>query len=218
MGPSRIIATRHGESEGNAAYREAGDKPLIYDRQGEVTLTALGRTQAQALGRLLAALPEDEAPELAWCSPYRRAQDTWAVASREWRTLPTTVDPRLRDREMGRLSRHNWAAVGERFPDELARWRAEGDYFYRPPGGESFGDVAGRLTSFVEDLREQADGRRVLIVAHDAVVLVLRHVLDALPDISDLEEFAPIHNASVSTWQASNDRLELLSFNDTAHL
>ncbi|MFG1942973.1 histidine phosphatase family protein [Nonomuraea sp. NPDC048826] len=222
MGPRRVIAVRHGESEANVAYRRAGDRPLVYERgDDEVTLSDLGREQARALGVMLAALPPDEAPEVVWCSPYRRALDTWAVAREAWGVAPPlTVDGRLRDREWGELAPYNEAAIGERFPEELARWRAQGEYLYRPPGGESFGDVAVRLRGVWGDLRERADGRRVLIVAHDAVVLVLRHVIAETPDseLAGLAVFAPVLNASVSTWGARDGRLSLLGFNAVGHL
>ncbi|WP_217369042.1 histidine phosphatase family protein [Nonomuraea antri] len=224
MGPLRIIAVRHGESEANLAYQRAGDTPLVYERgDDEVTLTGRGVRQAAALGRLLAGLPADEAPEVVWCSPYLRALDTWKIAQEAWgiaAPLPVAVDERLCDRRWGELAPYNEAAIAQQFPEELARWRDEGDYVYRPPGGESFGDVAVRLRDFLGDLREEADGRRVLIVAHDAVVLILRHVIDETPDadLAAVARYAPIMNASVSIWHAPEGALSLLSFNDTAHL
>ena len=223
MGPSQITAVRHGESEANLAHGQAGDTPLVYERgDHEVTLTALGRRQAAALGQRLAALPADEAPELVWCSPYRRALDTWAVALGQWGAapLPVTVDDRLRDREMGLLAPYNRAAIRQRYPEEMDRWHQEGEYAYRPPGGETFGDVAARLRAFIADLRGRADGRRVLIVAHDAVVLMLRHVIAETPDteLAAIGEFTPIRNVSVSVWHALDDRFRLTVFNDIAHL
>jgi broad specificity phosphatase PhoE len=223
MGPTRIIAVRHGESEANLAYHQAGTTPLVYERgDDEVTLTGPGRTQAAALGRLLAALPAGEAPELVWCSPYLRALETWRLAQDEWgaEPLPVTVDERLRDRETGELARHNLAAIEQRFPEEAARWAAEGDYAFRPRGGESLGDVVARLRDFLTDLRGRADGRRVLIVAHDSVVLGLLHVIAGRPDadLAAVLEFAPVLNGSVSTWRADGGRLELVRFNDVAHL
>ncbi|WP_327105264.1 histidine phosphatase family protein [Nonomuraea glycinis] len=223
MGPVRIVAVRHGESEANVAYRQAGDDPLVYARgDDEVTLTGVGRTQAAALGRLLAALPAAETPELVWCSPYLRARETWAVARETWGAgaLPLMVDERLRDREWGLLAPYNEAAIERRFPEELARLRAEGEYRYRPPQGESFADVAARLRDLLTDLRARARGQRVLIVAHDSVVLVLRHVIAEAPDteLAALAEFAPILNASVSTWHATDGRLTLLHYNTVHHL
>ncbi|TDD46450.1 histidine phosphatase family protein [Nonomuraea terrae] len=223
MGPTLIMAVRHGESEANLAHREAGQAPLVYERgDDQVTLTELGRAQAAALGRLLAALPPDERPELVWCSPYLRALDTWKLAQQEWGTapLPVTVDERLRDQEPGRFAGLNPAAVEQRFPEEAARRRAEGAYAYRPPGGESLADVVVRLRGFLADLRERVGGRRVLIVAHDSVVLALRHVIAGAPDaeLAAVLDFAPVLNASVSVWRTDGGRFELVRFNDVAHL
>jgi broad specificity phosphatase PhoE len=222
-GPRRIIAVRHGQSEANLAFQEAIGVPLFYEPgDDEIALTALGRAQAASLGRHLAALPPQEAPEVVWCSPYLRAKETWRLAQRAWGapSLPVSVDARLRDREWGELRYYNLAALEQRFPDEVARMLAQGEYGYRPPGGESFGDVAVRLRDFLADLASKAVGRRVLIVAHDSVVLVLRHVIEQAhdTDLAAVDVHAPIRNASVSTWAAPDGRLELVSFNEVGHL
>ncbi|GAA3539137.1 histidine phosphatase family protein [Nonomuraea rosea] len=255
MGPTLISAVRHGESEANLAYQEAGTTPLVYERgDDEVTLTELGRLQAAALGRLLAALPAGEAPEQVWCSPYLRALDTWRHAQKaagqaarrasqetaqegaqeaaqvagdegaqgawDGDRVPVVVDARLRDQEAGEFARYNLAAIERLYPEELARRDAEGAYAFRPPGGESLGDVVARLRDFLADLRERADGQRVLIVAHDSVVLGLRHVLARSPDaeLAAVLGYAPVLNASVSIWRTNGGRPELLQFNDVAHL
>ncbi|MEU6710417.1 histidine phosphatase family protein [Nonomuraea sp. NPDC046802] len=223
MGPDLIAAVRHGESAANLAFQQAGEKPLVYELgDDEVTLTELGRTQAAALGRLLATLPGGEEPDLVWCSPYLRALETWQHAQRTWGAapLPVTVDERLRDQEAGAFARYNLAAIRERFPRELARREAEGAYAYRPPGGESLGDVVVRLRDCLSDLERLADGRRVLIVAHDSVVLALRHVMAGRPDaeLAEVLAFAPVLNASFSLWRGDAGRFELVRFNDVAHL
>ncbi|GAA1741811.1 histidine phosphatase family protein [Nonomuraea bangladeshensis] len=217
-GPSLIIAVRHGESEANLAHREAGDRPLVYGLgDDEVRLTALGRRQSAALGRLLAALPAGERPEAVWCSPYLRARETWEVAGDGWGdTLPVTVDERLRDQEQGAFDRLNPAAVRERFPEEAARREAAGVYAFRPPGGESLTDVVARVRAFVRDLDGQAGGRPVLIVAHDSVVLALRHVLEGVQSTGP--PLAPVLNASVSVWRAGERSFAPVRFNDVGHL
>jgi broad specificity phosphatase PhoE len=50
------------------------------------------------------------------------------------------------------------------------------DPLYRPPNGESFEDIAVRLRSFLDDLHRDHAGERVVVVAHDAVVLMMRAV------------------------------------------
>ncbi|RVX43004.1 broad specificity phosphatase PhoE [Nonomuraea polychroma] len=223
MGPVQIIAVRHGQSQANFAHEQAGDRPLFYEPgDHEVTLTELGRMQAAALGRLLAGMPAAEVPELVWCSPYLRALDTWKIAQHAWGVdpLPVSVDERLRDQEAGAFAHYNLPAIRERFPEELARREEEGAYAFRPPGGESLADVVVRLRDFLKDLDGRADGRRVLIVAHDSVVLGLRHVIAGGPDaeLAAVLAFAPVLNASVSVWRTGGGRFDLVRFNDVAHL
>ncbi|TMR16488.1 histidine phosphatase family protein [Nonomuraea turkmeniaca] len=223
MGPVAIMAVRHGQSQANLAHEEAGDRPLFYEPgDHEVTLTDLGRAQAAALGRSLAGMPAAETPELVWCSPYLRALDTWKIAQEAWGVdpLPVTVDERLRDQEAGAFAHLNLAAIRERFPGEVARREAEGAYAFRPPGGESLADVVVRLRDFLDDLDRRADGRRVLVVAHDSVVLGLRHVIAGDPDAEPAAvlAFAPVLNASVSVWRTGGGPFELVRFNDVDHL
>ena len=78
--PDTLWIVRHGQSAGNVA-RDAADaaglgRIDIADRDMDVALSTLGEEQAQALGRWLAALPEDERPRTLMTSPYRRAIQT----------------------------------------------------------------------------------------------------------------------------------------------
>ncbi|GAA3159673.1 histidine phosphatase family protein [Planomonospora alba] len=210
-----ITAVRHGESTSNAAARraEAECRALVLaGRDEDAELTGLGRRQATLLGRRLATGPP---PGAVWCSPYRRAVRTWELIAAELPAAPgaareVRLDPRLGDRRMGVLSGMNLAAIRERFPEEaeaLVRRR----YDHRPPEGESFADVVARVREALGDLRAACAGRHVLVVAHDAVVLAIRHVL--LEAAGALEHTA-IGNTSVSVWRGG--AMEL--FNDVDHL
>jgi broad specificity phosphatase PhoE len=127
------------------------------------------------------------------------------------------VDERLRDREMGVFELHPPTALRARAPREAARRELLGDWHYRPPGGEAFTDVAVRVGQFVSDLGRAAPGRRVLVVAHDGVLVALRHVLAGTGDGSP-ETLPPVPNASVSHWDGDGHRLRPVAWGDTAHL
>ncbi|MGV9548306.1 histidine phosphatase family protein [Streptomyces ardesiacus] len=220
-----LWAVRHGQSTANVAFAAAavsGSAAPVPGRDRDVPLSERGAVQAHALGDWLAAQAPEAGPDLVVCSPYTRALQTWeAMAARAaglgGPQLEVLVDERLRDREMGVFELHPPAALRARAPQEAARRELLGEWCYRPPGGEAFTDVAVRVGQFVHDLGRAAPGRRVLVVAHDGVVIALRHVLAGIGAIAP-EDLPPVPNASVSHWNGDGHRLRLVAWGDTAHL
>jgi broad specificity phosphatase PhoE len=220
-----LWAVRHGQSTANVAFAAAaasGSTTPVRGRDTDVPLTEQGAAQASALGAWLAGLAAGTGPDLVVCSPYLRARQTWeAMASRAAAagapSPEVLVDERLRDREMGVFELHPPTALRARAPEEAARRELLGDWFYRPPGGEAFTDVTVRVGQFVSDLGRAAPGRRVLVVAHDGVLIALRHVLAGIGATAP-EQLPPVPNASVSHWNGDGHRLRLISWGDTAHL
>ncbi|RMI02071.1 histidine phosphatase family protein [Cellulomonas triticagri] len=224
---SSLVLVRHGESVGNVAATRAEQEGVpvvpITTRDADTPLSTTGEEQARALGDHLAALPPDLTPDALWCSPYVRARRTAALATAGLDLRPV-VDERLRDRELGILDGLTSHGVAQRYPDEAARRDRLGKLYYRPPGGESWADVALRLRSLVDDLVRAEQGR-VLVVCHDAVVWLLRYVCEGLTEAELMDEVArrSIRNASVTVltrepghtspggWRAE-------SFDDVAHL
>jgi broad specificity phosphatase PhoE len=192
-------------------------------RDTDVELTELGVEQAGAVGRWLATLPTGTLPEVVITSPYLRARETWRIAAAaSGLPLPApSTDDRLVDRLTGELEMLTRAAIRQRYPDERARLEQAGEYGYRPPGGETFADIAGRLGSFLDDLNREHAGERVLVVAHDAVVLMMRYVIEGL-DWSRLAaivaESGQIRNASITGFDGSSGRLVLDGYNTVGHL
>jgi 2,3-bisphosphoglycerate-dependent phosphoglycerate mutase len=223
-GVRELIVVRHGESTANAAFARAEAEGLvdagIDGRDANVPLSEVGRAQAAGLGRWLAALPDEAFPEAAVSSPYRRAGETLRIAFDQvraaGRAVPEAiVDDRLRDRETGELELLTRAAIGARFPAEAARRASAGEFAYRPPGGESMMDVADRLREFFADASARFADRRVLVVAHDAVVLMLRHVIEGLtiPDLRGIVAAGPVRNASLTRWVRDAGGLRLAGYN-----
>ncbi|MFJ4919960.1 histidine phosphatase family protein [Streptomyces sp. NPDC088725] len=213
-----VTAVRHGQSVANLAFAEAartGATGLPVDgTDADVALSDLGLRQATALGRWLAAL--DEAPDLVVCSPYRRARQTWTVMERTagglGRTSPRAlVDERLRDREMGVFELHPPAAVQRRAPQEAERRARLGDWAYRPPGGEALADVVLRVRDLLAQLDRSAPGQRVLLIAHDAVVVALGHIITGI-GATVPDDVPPVPNASVSHWRGDGRHLRLTSW------
>ena len=228
MAMRRLILVRHGESMGNVAREQAeaaGAEVIdIGMRDADVPLSELGQQQAQALGGWLAELDPSEQPTQVWSSPYRRAMQTAAEAlTSAGMSLPIRQDERLRDRELGILDLLTGTGVRSRFPEEAQRRRWLGKLYYRPPGGESWSDVALRLRSFLADLDRQdsADAGPLLIVCHDAVILLFRYVLENLDEteLFDLARAGSIRNASITMLQLTErDGWQPITHNADDHL
>lgn len=203
MTATQLWLVRHGESTANVLATQAQLAGLeaiaVEHRDADVPLSDAGIQQAEALGAWLASA--DDAPGWAWSSPYLRAQQTIGVAiETSGRQLDVLVDERLRDRELGILDALTSHGVDVRLPDEAARRRWLGKFYYRPPGGEAWTDVVLRVRSFLRDLESTSGDGPVLIVAHDAVVMVFLYICLGWSE-RDLLDFASTHtvlNASVT--------------------
>ena len=226
---AELTVARHGQSVANVAFAAAQTAGIrdcgVTGPDADVELSPLGRAQAEALGCWLAGLPAARRPEVVVCSPYVRAQQTLQCATDTAGDLgvrlPTAiVDARACDRLMGELELLTPALIAERFPAEAARRRDAGEFAYRPPGGESFGDIAVRLGAVMHDLHAQHAGRRVFLIAHDAVVLMLRYVIERLTfdDLATIMQGGPVANASLTRFDGSSGRLALVQYNAVDHL
>lgn len=215
---------RHGESTANvaasAAEQSGAELIELTHRDADVPLSPTGEEQARATGRWLAGLPESRRPDQAVVSPYLRAVRTAELALAST-GIPVVRDERLRDRELGILDGLTGHGVRQRYPDEAARRARLGKFYYRPPGGESWTDVALRLRTLLGDLRRDHPGRRVLLFGHDALVLLTRYLIDQLTEaeLMALTRGQVIANCSITGWSADeHGRLTLDVFNDVSHL
>jgi len=223
--PTSLVLVRHGESVGNvAATRAEREAALVVDvatRDADTPLSPRGEDQARALGAWLAQLPPSDRPEVVWCSPYVRARQTGGIAlEAAGLDLPVHLDERLRDRELGILDRLTWRGVQERYPQEAERRRHLGKMYHRPPGGESWADVALRLRAALDDVQRREAGRRVLVVSHDAVVMLLRYVLEELTEdeLMTIVRERSVRNASVTRLDRVDDAWLPAVFDDVSHL
>jgi broad specificity phosphatase PhoE len=200
-----LLFIRHGESVGNLACAAAefddSEEIPIEVRDPDVELSARGRDQAEALGLRLAELSFDDFPTLVWSSPYVRAHQTASIAlARAESRLEVQLDERLRDRELGQFDRLTRHGIRRRFPAEDERRRYLGKLYYRPPCGESWADVALRLRSFLGDINGTGSPTRVVVVTHDAVILIARYILERMSEreVLELASRQSVGNASIT--------------------
>lgn len=225
--PSSLTLVRHGESEGNLAdlaAKRAHAEALDLDmRDADVDLSDDGVKQATALGRWLEQLGEDDRPQIGIVSPYQRARRTAEIAVESGaRNVTLKRDERLRERELGLLDGLTWAGIRKRLPDEVERRDKLGKFYYRPPVGESWADVALRVRSVTATLQAGYPGRRILIVTHQAVVMVFRYVLEELTEqeLLDIDGESVLANCSITRYTAEpgDTSMTLQDYNVVEHL
>jgi len=203
--PQRLTLVRHAESVGNLARvtAESNGEELIdiAHRDMDVPLSPTGELQARALGRWIAARGR---PTAVYASPYVRAAETARLACEAADVVePTQFDERLREREFGMLDRLTRAGIEARFPAEAESYRRVGKFYYRPPGGESWCDVALRVRSMLDTMGREHAGGELLVVTHEVVVMVFRYVLERLgeAELLALSAERELANCSVTEYR-----------------
>nr|WP_221308444.1 bifunctional RNase H/acid phosphatase [Nocardiopsis mwathae] len=201
--PTRLLLLRHGQTPLSVERRFAG--------LGDVELTEAGHEQARAAARRLAGRG---GIDVILSSPLRRARDTADHVAREL-SLPVEEWPAFAETDFGAWEGLTFAEVGERWPEEIARWLA--DPSVPPQGGESFASVAARVGAARDKVLAEFTGSTVLVVSHVTPIKVcLQQALLAPP-----EALYRMHLdvACLSEIDCYGDGpMVVRSLNDTAHL
>ena len=230
--PSTLWIIRHGESAGNvardAAHASGSDRITLAARDVDIPLSPRGEDQAAALGAWFANLTDDERPDVLLASPYLRARQTaeifrdGAYADEE---PSICADERLREKEFGILDGLTTSGVASIEPDQAEFRRILGKFYHRPPGGESWCDVIFRLRSVMDMIALHYAGRRVMIVAHQVVVLCLRYVIENLSEeeILAIDAEGDVANCSITEYRLDETampggQLVLQRYNAVPHL
>jgi 2,3-bisphosphoglycerate-dependent phosphoglycerate mutase len=228
--PQVLSVVRHGESAGNVARDTAEAQGLeridIAERDMDVPLSDTGHGQAEALGRWFRDVPADEQPTVVWTSPYLRARQTAeGLLTAAGLEVPVVVDERLREREFGVLDGLTRRGITAQFPEESERRSRLGKFYHRPPGGESWSDVLLRLRGALDAVRAEAAGERVVLVAHQVVVLLVRYVLESMDEqqVLEVDRQAEVANCSLTTYRHDpsvgvHGGLRLEAYNEVGHL
>lgn len=157
----RLILLRHGQTHHNATRRMQGHL--------DTKLADAGWEGA----RKAAALLTNAGITRIVTSDLSRAADTAGVVA-EKIGVDLSIDPRLRETDLGDWQDLRHDEVDEKFPGARARWRH--DATWAPPGGESRMDVAHRARPVIDELmieHDEWEDSAVLIVAHGGTISAL---------------------------------------------
>ena len=208
--PSTLWVVRHGQSAGNVA-RDAADaagaeRIKLDHRDVDVPLSRLGAEQARALGEWFAAGEAGKRPDVMLASPYVRAVQTAEIFREAGGCAPDEkicIDERLREKEFGILDGLTRLGVASAHPEQAEFRSLLGKFYHRPPGGESWCDVILRLRSLLDTVSLHYGGRRVMIVAHQVVVLCLRTIIENLSEaeILSIDGEGDVANCAITEYR-----------------
>lgn len=147
----KIYFTRHGETQWNALNKICG--------LTDIDLTEKGISQARELAEKL----EDEGIDLMIVSPMKRAQATAKIVAEKC-NVPIITDERLIEQNYGIYEGEDRKCEGF-----LNNKR---NFAYKYPQGESMMQVAARVYSLIDEIKEKYAEKTVLCVCHGGVCRV----------------------------------------------
>jgi broad specificity phosphatase PhoE len=154
-----IHLARHGETDWNRELRWQGHSdPPLNDR---------GRRQAQMLADALDGMPL----VAVYTSDLSRATETAEIVASRL-NLPVSVDPALREIDVGSWEGFTLAEIETRFPEAVARWEERGEHGWE--GGESHDQMAARVREAVRSIAARHEGEEILIVTHGGPIRALK--------------------------------------------
>lgn len=158
--PVSLLLVRHGQSTWNASGRWQG--------QADPPLSDLGVRQAEEAGRNLKA----EEFSAVYASDLHRARRTAEVICAIGGHGPVTIDPGLREFDVGEACGLTRPEIEVRWPGLLADWAAGS--IPSLPGGESRADLTDRaLATTTSIARSAAEGSQLLVVTHGGLIRAL---------------------------------------------
>jgi len=198
----RLFLLRHAQSVWNRERR--------YQGWTDSALTDLGRSQAEAAGKALAAEPL----VAVYASTLTRARDTAATIAAP-HGLPVHEDADFREMAFGAWEGRTLDEVRAEDPEDYRVWAETPDLF-TAPGGETLADVKIRVLAALGRLRAAHEGKSVCLVAHGLSARVL--ILEALG--LPLSRVWAIHLAStgISELEFRPDWTALHRMNTLVHL
>ncbi len=142
----KIIYMVHGTTQDNIEHLASG--------HNDIELAPIGVEQAKKLGS-----QELTKFDIIFTSDLNRAITTALLAFPG--RAPIIADPRLRECDYGDLTQ------------KKKDWNVSDFIDKKYPNGESYLDVEARIRAFVEDLKDEFEGKVVGIVAHQGPQLAL---------------------------------------------
>ncbi len=165
MAHTEIYLARHGETHWNRSGH--------YQGQLDSHLTSNGENQARAIGRLLEKIREEKGSMPFYCSPLGRCRQTANLIceTSEYDPLSIILDPRIQELHCGHWQTWTRKEVGERWPEEVFKFKNDPWNYVIPGGGENGPMLLARATAWLNELPKD---KPVLAVSHGMIGRFIR--------------------------------------------
>ena len=170
-----IYLARHGQTEENLSRIFQGHLPG--------RLTAEGKEQARILGVRL----QNIAIDMVVSSDLQRCKDTVQLAVGE-RQLPWVTTPLLREIDWG-----SWTGL----------YIKDVDLICFPADVETEPKLYDRAAQFLQWLKQNYDGRRILVVGHGLINRAVQAHIEGIP-LQQLRSVPKMNNAELRTFTLEN--------------
>ncbi len=214
MGNTTIHMVRHGEV--------LNPDHLLYERLPGFHLSDRGLRMAKATGAYMASEESMRTAAAIFCSPLERTVGT-AGAIRD------AINP-VRPAHMTKLELNTDERIiearnefrGKRIGyGEGALWR-NGNWhlvlnLYKPSWGETYKEIAARVSEFVYEKVDEFDGENVIVVSHESPIWSFRHLLETgHPEHNMLLRHTALASVTSLTFEAESHRLLGIRYADPA--
>ncbi|QLB14389.1 phosphoglycerate mutase [Mannheimia granulomatis] len=205
-----IYLVRHGKTVWNIEGRLQGS--------GDSALVEEGINGAKKAGVALKNIPF----RAAYSSMQKRAQDTanYILAENELSNIPHFHHWGLNEFNFG-----SWEGVKsvdlQEHDEYWVMKRTPAEYQAQSNGGEVFEQLYQRVTNAFNHIAElHKNDQHVLIVSHGMTLTLLTAVLKGIPwqDFRNEEKHCFVINTAITKVKVDNGKVEVIDFNNTAHL
>lgn len=188
---------RHGEAENNV-------NRILVGRHLESHLTSLGRQQASEAARLIQDIPIKK----IYASPVIRTIETAEIVSKIL-GISYDIDERLYEIDHGNLAGMNYEEIIRKHGNLFLKFYAEEAPTLADYGLESFSSVKKRMTSLLDEIRENYANENILMITH---LDPIKAAISALFYL-DPEALYHIRNASLTILKNEDNLYSLLGVN-----
>ena len=148
---AKIFLFRHAQTTDNLEG--------IFSGKRDPELTPSGVEEAKKIRDEL----KDQKVTKAYCAPNKRTKNTLEIVLEPHQGVEVIADPRIRERDYGKLTGKNKIRTANLYPKEYPAWHRS--YDVAPPGGESLRQIEERVLEFLNEVIQNVWQNDVILIS-----------------------------------------------------